>query len=52
MEKVIKNISQTQFSVARYSGGCKINGKEYIYNPKTDELILKSYLKEYNKITI
>lgn len=47
--KVIKNISKTQFSVARYSGGCKINGQEYIYNPKTDELILKSYFKEYLK---
>lgn len=47
--KVIKNVSQTQLSVALYSGGCKINGKEYVYNPKTDELILKSYLKEYLK---
>lgn len=47
--KVIKNVSKTQFSVARYSGVCKINGKEYIYNPKTDELILKSYFKEYLK---
>lgn len=28
--KVIKNVSQTQFSVARYSGGCKINFKELL----------------------
>lgn len=47
--KIYKNISNTQLSVAKYSGGCIIQGKEYIYNPITDELILKSYLKEYNK---
>jgi len=35
----IKNVSETQFSVARYSMGCTYNGDHYIYIPPTDELI-------------
>jgi len=36
---VITNVSQTQFSIARYSCGCRYNGEHYVYLPLTDELI-------------
>jgi len=45
----IKNVSQSQLSIARLTGGCIINGKEYIYNPQTDSLILKTEIKKPNK---
>ena len=35
----IRDVSQTPFSIARYSMGCKFNGDHYIYLPPTDELI-------------
>lgn len=35
----IGNVSKTQFSVARYSGGCRYNGTYYIYVPEIDALI-------------
>ena len=42
---VIRNVSQTQFSIARYSGGCTLNGDHYIYIQPTDELIRADVLK-------
>lgn len=33
------NVSQSYFSVARYSGGCRINGATYIYEPLIDAII-------------
>lgn len=45
----ISNISYTQLSIVRYYGACIINGKEYIYNPVTDELDLKIKAKKTNK---
>jgi hypothetical protein len=47
--KVIENVSKSQLSIARYYGGVNLNGIEYIYEAKTDRLIRKDYLKEYNK---
>ena len=48
----IANVSMTQFSVARFYGGCKYNGKYFVYNPTDDSLIredviakLSNYLK-------
>ena len=41
----IRNVSKTQFSIARYSGGCTLNGDHYIYIPPTDELIRADVLK-------
>lgn len=35
----IYNVSQTQLSVARYYGGCKLNGAEYHYDAESDTLI-------------
>ena len=39
------NVSMTQFSIARHSMGCTLNGDHYIYVPKTDELIRADVLK-------
>lgn len=36
---VIGNISYTQFSIARYEGGCRYQNKVYIYEPLIDALI-------------
>ena len=47
--KIIENVSHSQLSIARYYGGLNINGIEYTYEAKTDRLIRKDYLKEYNK---
>ena len=42
---LIRNVSKTQFSIARYSGGCTLNGDRYVYLPQTDELIRADVLK-------
>lgn len=34
------HVSQTQMSVARFYGGIKINGHEYVYDPTEDSLTL------------
>ena len=34
----IYNVSQTQLSVARFYGGCKLNGANYHYDAKSDTL--------------
>lgn len=35
----IRNVSQTQFSIARHYGGCAYNGRTYTYFAEFDELI-------------
>lgn len=44
------NVSNSQLSVARYSGAARINSHEYVYNPITDELLRADALKELAKI--
>lgn len=39
LPEIIHNVSQTQFSIARYYGAIKVNGQMYIYNKKDDTLI-------------
>ena len=41
----ITNVSKTQLSIARHSGGISYNGAIYVYNPVTDELIRADVLK-------
>lgn len=41
----LSNISHSQLSIVRYYGACIINGKEYVYNPVSDELVLKEAKK-------
>jgi hypothetical protein len=36
---VIRGVMNTQFSIARHYGGCKIGNDYYTYLPPTDELI-------------
>jgi hypothetical protein len=45
----IRDVSQTQFSIARYSMGCTFNGDRYVYLPPTDELIRADVLKWQKK---
>ena len=39
------NVSQTQLLIARYSGGCKVQGKHFIYNPADDSLMREDIVK-------
>ena len=32
------DVSRTQLSIARYSGGCTVQGRHYVYFPEHDEL--------------
>ena len=48
----ISGVSNTQLSVARYFGGCKFQGRNYLYLPETDELLrddVVKWLKKYRK---
>lgn len=47
--KVIYNVSQTQFSIARYYGGIVFNGRRYEYNEDNDTLILIENKKKSRK---
>ncbi|WP_417744812.1 hypothetical protein [Rosistilla oblonga] len=46
---MICSVTRSMFSVARFSGGAKIKGCDYTYNPKTDELIRDDVLKWITK---
>ena len=43
------DISRTQLSIARYSGGCMVQGSHYIYNPTDDSLIRADVVKWLKK---
>ena len=38
-------ITMSQLSIARYSGGCKVNGEHFVYNPVDDSLIREDVVK-------
>lgn len=45
-------VSKGQLSIARYYGGCKFQGRDYIYMPLTDELVrddVVAWLAKYRK---
>ena len=44
-----RNVSQTQLSIARHYGGCKISGHDYVYDPTDDSLIRADVLKFLKK---
>lgn len=48
---VIKDVSSSFFSIARYSGGAKIQGELYIYHPERDILIKSDWVKYYKRLT-
>jgi hypothetical protein len=39
------NVSYTQLSIARHYGGCKVQGRHFIYNPIDDSLIREDVVK-------
>lgn len=49
----IHNVIATQFSLARYAGGCIVNGVYYLYDPRDDTLtredVFKAQLAESKK---
>jgi Rps23 Pro-64 3,4-dihydroxylase Tpa1-like proline 4-hydroxylase len=38
-------VSNTQLSIARHFGGCKIQGHRFVYNPTEDSLIREDVVK-------
>jgi hypothetical protein len=46
---VIRNVSESQFSPARYYGAMKFNGVGYTYFPNTDEMVRDDVLRFVNK---
>jgi len=38
-------VSMTQFSLAKHYGGCKVQGKHFVYNPLDDSLIREDVVK-------
>ena len=42
---LIRGVSQTQLSIARYCGGIKYNGDSFSYIPTTDELVRDDVVK-------
>lgn len=46
----IPECSHTQFSVARFYGGCTFNGKAFIHNPTDDSLIRSDVVKFVSKL--
>lgn len=45
-----RNVSHGQLSIARYSGGARINGATYTYIDATDELLREDALKELTRM--
>lgn len=41
----IGGVSQSQLSIARHYGGCKFQGRNYLYLPGTDELLRDDVVK-------
>lgn len=47
--KIYNNVSQTQLSIAKYSGAIKINGQLYYYDYANDALVHEKDIKEYKE---
>ncbi len=47
---VITNASSGQFSIARYSGGCRFNGTLYLYKPIHDILVREDWDRVYESL--
>ena len=45
----IYGVSQSQFSIARYYGGCKAYGQNYHYDASTDSLVRMDIWREQIK---
>jgi hypothetical protein len=42
-------VSMSQLSIARHYGGCKVQGKHFVYNPVDDSLIREDVVKWIGK---
>ena len=47
---IIENVSHSQLSIARFSGGARINGVDYVYVPHRDILVQHKYWRQYAKL--
>lgn len=47
---LITGVSSSFFSIARFSGGAKIQGELYIYRPERDILIKEDWVKYYQRL--
>lgn len=47
--KIITNVRQSYFSIARFYGGCTIEGKAFKYFPDYDVLIRSDVVAKYKK---
>lgn len=47
---IIENVSHSQLSIARFYGGAKINGVDYVYVPHRDILVQHKYWKQYAEL--
>ena len=47
---IIENVSHSQLSIARFYGGARVNGVEYVYVPYQDILVQRKYCKQYAKL--
>lgn len=43
------HVSNTQLSIARYYGWCRVNGHDYVYDPATDTLTRADVLEREEK---
>ena len=43
------NVRMTQLSIARFYGGCAVQGKYFVYNPTDDSLIRGDVIKWLSK---
>lgn len=47
--RIIENVSQSYFSIARFYGGCTISGKNFKYFPELDVLIRSDLVGKFKK---
>lgn len=45
---VVPHVTNSPISVARFSGGCKVNNVFYAYVPQRDILVREDWLKAYS----
>jgi hypothetical protein len=45
-----RNVRDTQLSIARYYGGCKVQGQHFVYNAVDDSLIREDVVKLIAKL--
>ena len=44
--QIIENVSKSEYKIALWQGGIKINGIQYVYNPLNDSLVRHDLIKK------